>query len=59
MARAGFVHTPQESGDDLATCLYCNISLSGWDEDDDPLYAIFHLYLHHTLMSIPWQRRAP
>ncbi|KAF9478254.1 hypothetical protein BDN70DRAFT_880217 [Pholiota conissans] len=37
MARAGFVYTPQQSGDDLATCLYCNTSLSGWDEDDDPM----------------------
>lgn len=42
MARAGFAYTPQESGDDLATCLYCNTSLSGWDEDDDPMYASFH-----------------
>lgn len=37
MARAGFVFTPQLPGDDLATCLYCNVSLSGWDEDDDPM----------------------
>ncbi|KAF8887324.1 hypothetical protein BD779DRAFT_1672781 [Infundibulicybe gibba] len=37
MARAGFVYTPQHPGDDLATCLYCNISLSGWDKDDDPM----------------------
>ena len=46
MARAGFVYAPQQSGDDLATCLYCNISLSGWDEEDDPLYAIFNIHLH-------------
>ncbi|GLB41611.1 putative baculoviral inhibition of apoptosis protein repeat [Lyophyllum shimeji] len=37
MARAGFVFTPQHVGDDLATCLYCNVALSGWDADDDPL----------------------
>ncbi|KAH9479320.1 Protein bir1 [Psilocybe cubensis] len=37
MARAGFVYTPQHNGDDLATCFYCNLSLSGWDEGDDPL----------------------
>ncbi|KAF9525939.1 hypothetical protein CPB83DRAFT_795521 [Crepidotus variabilis] len=37
MARAGFVYTPMEAGDDLATCLYCSVSLSGWDEDDDPM----------------------
>ncbi|KDQ60304.1 hypothetical protein JAAARDRAFT_152872 [Jaapia argillacea MUCL 33604] len=37
MAKAGFVYTPQSQDDDTATCLYCNISLSGWDADDDPL----------------------
>ncbi|KAG6879930.1 hypothetical protein C0992_009285 [Termitomyces sp. T32_za158] len=37
MARAGFVFTPQQSGDDLATCLYCNVALSGWEASDDPL----------------------
>ncbi|KAK2459964.1 hypothetical protein APHAL10511_007970 [Amanita phalloides] len=37
MAQAGFVWTPQLPGDDLATCLYCNISLSGWEKDDDPM----------------------
>ncbi|PPQ90049.1 hypothetical protein CVT25_006289 [Psilocybe cyanescens] len=37
MARAGFVYTPQHNGDDLATCFYCNTSLSGWDAEDDPL----------------------
>ncbi|KAG6841122.1 hypothetical protein C0991_001691 [Blastosporella zonata] len=37
MARAGFVFTPTHPGDDLATCLYCNVSLSGWEANDDPL----------------------
>ncbi|KAI0305150.1 inhibitor of apoptosis repeat-containing protein [Multifurca ochricompacta] len=37
MAKAGFVFTPQTPGDDTGTCLYCRVSLSGWDEDDDPL----------------------
>ena len=37
---AGFVYTPEEAGDDTATCLYCNVSLSGWDDDDDPVYVI-------------------
>ncbi|KAH8083332.1 hypothetical protein BXZ70DRAFT_581248 [Cristinia sonorae] len=40
MAKAGFVYTPQAPGDDTATCFYCRISLSGWDADDDPLYAL-------------------
>ncbi|THH32548.1 hypothetical protein EUX98_g1636 [Antrodiella citrinella] len=37
MAKAGFVYTPQTAGDDTATCFYCGISLSGWDDDDDPM----------------------
>lgn len=37
MARAGFVYAPQDSGDDLATCLYCGVSLRGWDPEDDPM----------------------
>jgi hypothetical protein len=37
MAKAGFVFTPQTPGDDTGTCLYCGVSLGGWDEDDDPL----------------------
>ncbi|OSX63298.1 hypothetical protein POSPLADRAFT_1045669 [Postia placenta MAD-698-R-SB12] len=42
MAKAGFVFTPQFAGDDTATCLYCNLSLSGWDEDDDPQYVLLN-----------------
>ncbi|GBE87660.1 predicted protein [Sparassis crispa] len=36
MAKAGFSYTPQSAGDDTVTCFYCNLSLSGWDHDDDP-----------------------
>ena len=48
MARAGFAYTPHETGDDLASCLYCNVSLSGWDDDDDPMYSISLLSMLHT-----------
>ncbi|TFK71672.1 hypothetical protein BDN72DRAFT_428357 [Pluteus cervinus] len=37
MAQAGFIFTPQHAGDDLVTCVYCTVSLGGWDRDDDPL----------------------
>ncbi|KAM6497238.1 inhibitor of apoptosis repeat-containing protein [Amanita muscaria] len=37
MAQAGFVWAPQHPGDDLGTCFYCNIALSGWEKDDDPM----------------------
>ncbi|TFK39746.1 inhibitor of apoptosis repeat-containing protein [Crucibulum laeve] len=43
LARAGFTYTPQYPGDDLATCLYCNVSLSGWDAEDDPMYDFLDL----------------
>ncbi|KAF9788698.1 inhibitor of apoptosis repeat-containing protein [Thelephora terrestris] len=39
MAGAGFIFTPHETGDDTAKCPYCGIELSGWDPDDDPVYA--------------------
>lgn len=38
MAQAGFVYTPQAAGDDTVTCLYCNLSLGGWEKQDDPVY---------------------
>ncbi|KAG2059971.1 hypothetical protein BDR06DRAFT_948682 [Suillus hirtellus] len=38
MAQGGFVYTPQTKGDDTVTCLYCNLSLGGWDADDDPMW---------------------
>jgi Inhibitor of Apoptosis domain len=37
MTKASFAFTPQILGDDTGTCLYCRVSLNGWDEDDDPL----------------------
>ncbi|KAJ3478862.1 hypothetical protein NLI96_g9464 [Meripilus lineatus] len=43
MAKAGFVYTPQEPGDDTASCFYCGLSLSGWVESDDPSYGYHFL----------------
>ena len=51
MAKAGFVYTPHiadDNNDDTASCLYCNISLGGWNPEDDPLYVShkkFSIYL--------------
>ncbi|KAI0764888.1 hypothetical protein C8Q74DRAFT_1318439 [Fomes fomentarius] len=36
LAKAGFVCNPTEAGDDTAVCIHCNLTLSGWDADDDP-----------------------
>ena len=54
MASAGFVYTPQHSGDDLATCLYCNTSLSGWDGADDPLYVSTVLLIVYAFTHITY-----
>ena len=40
MAGAGFLFTPHEPGDDTARCFYCNIELSGWEPNDDPVYVL-------------------
>lgn len=51
MARAGFVFTPSQDDVDLATCLFCKVALSGWDEDDDPLYVLFFIYFQSINVS--------
>ena len=53
MAKAGFVYTPQTSGDDTATCFYCDLSLSGWDAGDNPLYVSAHA-LNGCHFMITW-----
>ncbi|KAL0575581.1 hypothetical protein V5O48_006397 [Marasmius crinis-equi] len=37
MARAGFIYIPSSQGDDTASCAYCGVLLSGWEEEDDPM----------------------
>ncbi|KAB5589245.1 BIR domain-containing protein [Ceratobasidium theobromae] len=36
MAKAGFIYTPTNESDDLASCFYCNLGLDGWESTDDP-----------------------
>ncbi|CEL60372.1 Protein bir1 OS=Schizosaccharomyces pombe (strain 972 / ATCC 24843) GN=bir1 PE=1 SV=1 [Rhizoctonia solani AG-1 IB] len=36
MAKAGFIYTPTQESDDLASCFYCNLGLDGWESTDDP-----------------------
>lgn len=38
MVNAGFYYSPLDSNDDLAICVYCGVSLEGWEYDDDPLF---------------------
>lgn len=38
MVNAGFYYSPMDTGDDLAICVYCGVSLEGWEYDDDPLF---------------------
>lgn len=37
MVDAGFMYYPQDKEDDLAICIYCGVSLEGWEHDDDPM----------------------
>nr|CAG8494586.1 12162_t:CDS:2 [Entrophospora candida] len=37
LAKAGFYYYPLYKGDDNVVCPYCNISLEGWEPDDDPV----------------------
>lgn len=53
MAQAGFVYTPQAAGDDTVTCLYCNLSLGGWEEEDDPAYGFHFAATPTALLSLP------
>jgi len=41
LAKAGFALMANNAGDTSASCPYCLVSLSGWDEDDDPMYVAF------------------
>lgn len=34
---AGFYYLPTQSDDDVAACMYCGLSLEGWEPKDDPI----------------------
>ncbi|KAJ2725272.1 hypothetical protein GGI07_001405 [Coemansia sp. Benny D115] len=36
LAKAGFYYTPEWTGDDTATCLFCGYALGEWEAEDDP-----------------------
>ena len=38
MAEAGFWSRPSTDALDNAECMYCKVSLDGWEEGDDPVY---------------------
>ncbi|XP_043081200.1 baculoviral IAP repeat-containing protein 5b [Puntigrus tetrazona] len=38
MAKAGFVHCPNENEPDVACCFYCLKELEGWEPEDNPWY---------------------
>ncbi|KAI9103816.1 hypothetical protein DFS34DRAFT_576302, partial [Phlyctochytrium arcticum] len=37
MAEAGFIYFPLNESNDTAFCVYCDLSLDGWEGDDDPM----------------------
>jgi len=32
------MHKPNPDADDWAECVYCEVSLDGWEKNDDPTY---------------------
>ncbi|KAM4668333.1 baculoviral IAP repeat-containing protein 5.1-like [Amazona ochrocephala] len=36
MAKAGFIHCPDENEPDVVKCFFCLIELEGWEPNDDP-----------------------
>lgn len=41
LAEAGWKYTPCAESDDMATCVYCQLALDGWEPEDDPMYVCF------------------
>lgn len=35
---AGWKYTPTSDSDDMATCVYCQLALDGWEPNDKPLW---------------------
>ncbi|KAM3561107.1 hypothetical protein ARSEF4850_003380 [Beauveria asiatica] len=33
---SGWVYTPTDESDDMATCMYCQLALDGWEPEDKP-----------------------
>lgn len=38
MVEGGWYFCPTEESNDLASCVYCKLSLDGWEPKDDPLW---------------------
>lgn len=49
MAKAGFMYNPMKNGDDLACCPYCEVTLSGWEAEDDPLCVFIYVCILRRL----------
>jgi hypothetical protein len=43
MVEGGWYFCPTEESNDLASCVYCKLSLDGWEPKDDPLYVLIAL----------------
>lgn len=37
LVNAGFIYSSLEDNDDSTVCVYCGVSLEGWEPEDDPL----------------------
>lgn len=38
MVEGGWYFCPTDESNDLASCVYCKLSLDGWEPKDDPLW---------------------
>ncbi|GAB0136945.1 hypothetical protein EsDP_00005229 [Epichloe bromicola] len=38
LVEAGWKYTPTEESDDMATCVYCQLALDGWEPSDKPYF---------------------
>ncbi|KAJ2970583.1 hypothetical protein NQ176_g8123 [Zarea fungicola] len=36
LVESGWVYTPTDESDDMATCMYCQLALDGWEPSDKP-----------------------
>ncbi|OAA76731.1 Baculoviral inhibition of apoptosis protein repeat protein [Akanthomyces lecanii RCEF 1005] len=36
LVESGWVYTPTDESDDMATCMYCQLALDGWEPEDKP-----------------------
>jgi len=52
MAEAGWHYAPAKDSKDNASCAYCELTLGGWEMNDNPLYVAFVTFSIITLTKM-------